>query len=227
MDVSVVLPCLNEEEGVGICLNKIQEVFRNEGLDGEVIIVDNGCTDDTVKVVKELGFSNVRVVYEFNRGYGNAYRAGFREAKGDIVIMGDADNTYDFYDIPRFLDKVAEYDFVMGSRFLGKMEKGAMPFLHRYIGNPAIRLSFKVFYGLNFSEPSTGFVAIRKEALEKLPLKESGMEFSSEMLIKAKRNNLSMTEIPIDYHVRKGKPKLRTFRDGARHLNLITRELLH
>ena len=96
MDVSVVLPCLNEEEGVGICLNKIQEVFRNEGLDGEVIIVDNGCTDDTVKVVKELGFSNVRVVYEFNRGYGNAYRAGFREAKGDIVIMGDADNTYDF-----------------------------------------------------------------------------------------------------------------------------------
>ena len=220
--VSVVLPCLNEERGVGICINKIKEVFHNESIDGEIIIVDNGCTDNTIDVVKSFNLGNITVVNEPKKGYGNAYRAGFKHVGGDIIIMGDADNSYDFYDIPRFLDSIKSADFVTGHRKV--MKKGSMPFLHKYIGKPMFSFILRRFFNINVSDSHCGFGAIKKEALEKLELRSSGMEFASEILIKAKRNNLNIREIPIVYSPRIGKSKLRTFRDGARHLKLILKQ---
>ena len=224
--ISVILPCLNEEKGIGICLSCINNVFERENLIGEVIVVDNGCTDNTVKIAESFG-PNVKIVKELDKGYGNAYRAGFREAKGDFVIMGDADGTYDFNYIPEFLNSLNEFDLVIGSRFKGNMTEGAMPWLHRYVGNPFFVLMLNKLYGLNLSEPSTGFVALKKEVINNLNLKSTGMEFASELLIKAKKNGFNLGEIPINYDLRYGNSKLRTFRDGFRHLNLIISERIY
>ena len=226
-DISVILPCLNEEQGIGICLDKIFHVFSAEGLDGEIIVVDNGCTDNTVSIVKSFNDERIKIVYAPKKGYGNAYLAGFKEVSGKVVVMGDADNTYDFYDIPRFLESLKDSDVVLGSRFKGKMEKGAMPSLHRYVGSPMFVFIMNNFHGLKISEPSTGYVAIRKEALDKLNLKQPGMEFASEFLIKSQRAKLRIKEIPINYAIRFGDRKLRTFRDGFRHLGFMTKVLVH
>jgi glycosyltransferase involved in cell wall biosynthesis len=222
MDVSVVLPCLNEEKGVGVCVNKIQEVFRGEKLDGEVIVVDNGCTDDTVKVVKSLGFENVKIVPESKRGYGSAYLAGFKAASGKFVIMGDADNTYDFNEIPKFVNSLREgHDFVIGNRFGGKMEKNTMPWLHQYVGNPMLSGLFRMFFSSKVRDVHCGMRAMRREAIDKLNLKTTGMEFASEMVIEAIRKNLKIKEIPINYHRRVGESKLHSFSDGWRHLRFM------
>lgn len=225
MDISVVLPCLNEEMGVKICINKIQDVFRNNNLEGEIIVVDNGCIDNTIPIVNSLNYDNVKIVYEPKKGYGNAYLAGFKHAKGDIIIMGDADNSYDFYDIPRFLDALKEADFVIGNRNV--VLEGAMPFLHKRIGQPIFYFIMRYIFRISISDSHCGFGAIRRENLDKLKLKSHGMEFASEILIKANKKGLKINEIPIIYSPRIGESKLRTFRDGARHLSLITRELLH
>ena len=223
-EISVILPCLNEELGIGICINKIQEVFVNNNINGEIIVVDNGCTDNTIKIAK--GF-NVKIVYEPRKGYGNAYRAGFKIALGRMIIMGDADNTYDFYDIPRFLYNLNNCNVVLGSRFKGKMNKGSMPWLHKNLGNPMMVRLMRLFHGLNLSEPSTGFVAIRKSDLNKMDLYGEGMEFAPEFLIESHRQGFKIKEIPINYGNRLGNPKLRTFRDGFRYLSLITSKRAH
>jgi glycosyltransferase involved in cell wall biosynthesis len=215
--ISVLLPCYNEEEGVGICIDKINKVFDKERLDGEILVIDNGCTDNTVEVAKTLG---VKVVDEPKTGYGNAYLAGFKKAKGDVIILGDADNSYDFYDIPRLLENIKDADFVIGNRI---KQKGSMSLLHR-IGNPIFSWLLRNLFKINISDSHCGFGAIRKEALNKLNLKSSGMEFASEILIKAKKKGLKIKEIDIDYYPRIGKSKLRSFRDGFRHLGLIARE---
>jgi len=214
-DVSVVLPCLNEEEGLGTAITTILNVFTSHSLDGEVIVVDNGSTDGTAAIAHSFP---VVYMFEPKRGYGNAYRAGFAKAQGEHVIMGDPDSSYDFNEIPRFLELLKSNDVVLGSRFSGVMEEGAMPFLHKYVGNPAILMLMRVLYGLRLTEPSTGFVGLRKAIIPTLHLKEPGMEFSSEVLVRVKQNNFSMHETPINYRVRSGTSKLRTFRDGFRHL---------
>ncbi len=220
-DISVVLPCLNEEDGIGICITKILRVFEDYNLDGEIIIVDNGCIDDTIKIVKSFESNNIKIVEEPNKGYGNAYKKGFQYVSGNVVILGDADNTYDFYDIPRFLAKLDGIDFVVGNRKY--LEEGSMPFLHRYVGRPIFKVLMS-FHGLPISDSHCGFGAIKKEALDKLDLQSSGMEFASEILIKAYKKGLVIKEIPIKYSTRMGESKLRTWRDGFRHLNLIVRE---
>ena len=225
VEVSVVLPCLNEEEGVGICIRKIQDVFRNEGLEGEVIVVDNGCTDDTVRVVQDLDYDNVRVVRENRKGYGSAYLCGFRFCSGELIVLGDADDSYNFYDIPRFLEALKDADFVVGNRNV--VLQGAMPFLHQRVGQPLFYMIMRYALRIPISDSHCGFGVIRRRDLAKLGLRSLGMEFASEILIKAKRNGLRIKEIPIVYSPRLGESKLRTFRDGVRHFSLIGRELLH
>lgn len=219
--MSVVMPCLNEEEGVGGCINKIKEVFEHNRILGEVIVVDNGSTDSSAMIASSLG---AKVVCQPKKGYGAAYLKGFAEAKGEYILMGDADSSYDFLEIPRFLDALENHDLVIGNRKY--IKKGAMPFLHRYVGNPFFSWLLKNLFSIRISDSHCGFGAIKKEELARLGLKSTGMEFASEILIKAKKKNLKMAEIPITYYPRKGKPKLRTFRDGLRHLVLITKEYL-
>ena len=214
-DVSVVLPCLNEEEGLGTAITTILKVFQKHSISGEIIVVDNGSTDATGIIAQSFP---VVYVFEPNRGYGNAYRAGFAQAQGEHVIMGDPDSSYDFNEIPRFLNLLKSNDVVLGSRFSGVMEEGAMPFLHKYVGNPGILFLMRILYGLKLTEPSTGFVGLRNEIIPALNLKEKGMEFSSEVLVRVKQHNFSMHETPINYRLRSGTSKLRTFRDGFRHL---------
>ena len=224
-DLSVVIPCLNEEKGIATCIKKIQEVFKYYKLHGEIIIVDNGCTDNTIKVVESFNLSNLKIIFESNKGYGNAYLAGFKHVNNDVIILGDGDNSYDFYDIPKFLFKINDSDFVIGNRKY--IIKGSMPPLHLYIGKPLFSFLLKNLFKLNISDSHCGFGAIRKESLDKLKLSSSGMEFASEIIIKAKKQNLKISEIPITYYPRIGKSKLRTFRDGLRHLMLIYYELFH
>ena len=220
-NVSVILPCLNEAESIGSCIEKIQAIFVQNGIDGEIVVVDNGSTDTSAAIAQQF---QITYVHEPKRGYGRAYLAGFKHATGQSIILGDPDNSYGFFEIPRFLSYLVEYDVVLGSRFKGRMEKDAMPFLHRYIGNPLLRFLLRFLHGLHVSEPSTGFLAIRRDKLMLLDLKEPGMEFSSEMLVRIKQKRLSLKEIPIVYHQRIGTSKLRTFRDGFRHLRFLAIE---
>ncbi|PIN95345.1 hypothetical protein COU56_01945 [Candidatus Pacearchaeota archaeon CG10_big_fil_rev_8_21_14_0_10_31_9] len=223
--VSVVLPCLNEEQGVGICISKIQSVFKEHTIDGEIIIVDNGCTDGTINTVKSFKGDNIKIVNQPKKGYGNAYLAGFKETNGEIIVIGDADNSYDFYDIPRFLDEIDNgYDFVIGNRVF--IQKGAMPSLHKYVGKPLFSFLLNFLFKINVSDSHCGFGCIKKESLKRLDLKSHGMEFASEILIKARKANLRIGEIPISYSPRLGASKLRTLQDGTRHLILITKEFV-
>lgn len=224
MLVSVVMPCLNERETLGTCIQKAQRALDQLGVSGEVIVADNGSTDGSVEIAQSLG---ARVVHESKKGYGNAYRAGIADAKGKYVIIGDSDDSYDFSEIGRFLEKLQEdYDVVMGTRFGGKIETGAMPWLHRYIGNPVLTGILNTFFHSGISDAHCGMRAFTKQAYEKLNLQTTGMEFASEMVIKAALLNLKMTEIPITLHPdgRSGAPHLRSFRDGWRHLRFM---LLH
>jgi glycosyltransferase involved in cell wall biosynthesis len=221
VNVSVILPCLNEEEGIGESIKKIQRVFNNNNIDGEIIVSDNGSTDNSASIAKQF---DIKYVFEPRRGYGNAYMAGLNIAKGNYFIMGDPDGSYDFNEIPRFLHHLQNHEIVIGSRFKGNMKKGAMPSLHKYIGNPGIKLLLWGFYGIKNSEPSTGFVGLRRESLGRLKLNQPGMEFAIEFLIKAKKYNLDLKEIPITYYTRLGESKLRTFRDGFRYFVFMVRE---
>ncbi len=217
--LSVIMPCLNEEQGVGICINKIYRVFEDFNIDGEIIVIDNGSSDNTANIARSM---NAFVVYEPLKGYGNAYRSGFKVVNGDIIVMGDADNSYDFNEIPKLLQEIEKADFVIGNRV--HLKKGSIPYIHSKIGKPLFSFLLKNLFNLPISDSHCGFGAIKKDSLNRLKLKSSGMEFASEILIKAKKNNLVIREIPITYYPRIGKSKLRTFRDGARHLFLIFRE---
>ncbi|AEG17949.1 glycosyltransferase family 2 protein [Methanobacterium paludis] len=218
MKVSVVIPALNEEGIVGetvksIPLNKLNDM----GLTTEIIVVDNASTDKTAQEANDAG---AKVVYEEHRGYGNAYLRGFKEATGDIIIMGDADGTYPLEMIPQFIECILNdnVDFVIGSRFDGEIQDGAMPALHRYIGNPMFTKMLNKLFHSNFSDTHCGMRAIKTEALQKLDLKSPGMEFAIEMVIEASVKNLKIKEVPIVYRQRGGgKAKLNSFKDGWRH----------
>jgi glycosyltransferase involved in cell wall biosynthesis len=219
LDVSVVIPCLNEAETIAICINKARNAMVREGLSGEVVVVDNGSTDGSDRIAADAG---ARVIHEQRKGYGNAYLAGFRAARGHYIVMGDGDDTYDFDEVGRFVRPLeADADFVMGSRLRGRIHKGAMPPLHRYVGNPVLTGVLNLFYGSGVSDAHCGMRAFRREALERLDLRMPGMEFASEMVIRASKAGLRIEEIPIEYHARSGESKLRSFRDGWRHLRFL------
>lgn len=224
MFVSIVMPCLNEHETLGICINKARKALEQLHIDGEIVVADNGSTDESVEIARALG---ARVVEESKKGYGNAYRAGITAARGEYIIIGDSDDSYDFADVGRFIDKLKEgFDLVMGTRFRGTIIKGAMPWMHRYIGNPVLTGILNTFFRSGVSDAHCGMRGFTKSAYQKMDLQTAGMEFASEMVIKAALIGLKMTEIPITLHPdgRSGAPHLRSFRDGWRHLRFM---LLH
>jgi len=219
IDVSVVMPCLNEEDTIGICIAKAKKAFKEHDIKGEIIVSDNGSKDKSVEIALNSG---ARVVYQPLRGYGNAYMKGIESAKGKYIVMGDADNTYDFSEIHKFIEPLKKgADMVMGSRLKGKIHKGAMPFLHRYIGNPVLSGILELMFKAKVSDAHCGMRSFKKEVFYKLCLKTPGMEFASEMIIKAAKARLRILDIPITYYPREGESKLRTFKDGWRHLRFM------
>lgn len=219
IEVSVVLPCLNEEKALGICLKKIKDIFSREGIRGEIIVSDNGSTDRSMEIAIKEG---ARLVTEPMKGYGAAYLRGLREARGKFIIIGDSDNSYDFYDITKFLEALrGGYDFVMGSRFKGGIKKGAMSWSHRYVGNPILSFMCRLFFHTSLSDIHCGMRAFSCEAYEKMKLRTLGMEFATEMVLAALQNNLKIYEIPINYHPRHGKSKLNPFYDAWRHMRFM------
>lgn len=216
--VSVVLPCLNEEQGIGVCIDKIQKTFAEARIRGEIVVCDNGSTDRSVAIAESMG---VHVVCEPERGYGRAYLTGFATAKGRYLVMGDADDTYDFTMIPTFLEKLQTgYDFVTGSRYL---ERGhaAIPFLHRIFGNPLLTRVLNVLFGTQYTDVYCGYRAFSRRAYNLIQPVSLGMEFNLELAINAGLAGLKAIEVPIRLHERKGESKLRTFRDGWRSLRMM------
>lgn len=218
--ISVVMPCLNEEKGIRICIEKAKLGIAETGYSGEIIVSDNGSTDNSVQIAYVAG---ARVVQQPKKGYGNAYLKGLEEASGKYIVIGDSDTTYDFGEIPRFIKHLEEgYDFVNGSRLRGEIKPGAMPWLHRYIGVPLLSGFLNLLFSTSVSDAHCGLRAFTSRAYEKMDLKSTGMEFASEMIISAGRNHLKIKEVPITYYPREGASKLNTFRDGWRHLVYIT-----
>ncbi len=216
--VSVVMPVLNEEEGLGACIEKIQKVFQDSQLAGEIVVCDNGSTDRSVEIAESMG---ARVVHQPKRGYGNAYLCGFSNALGDYIVMGDADDTYDYFLIPEFLKKLDEgFEFVTGSRYAGGGHRH-ITFLHRYFGNPMLTLILNNMFGTKYSDVYCGFRAFTKEAYKKIEPLSPGMEFNLELAINAQLAALKIAEIPIVLAPRKGESKLNTFRDGWRSLRMM------
>lgn len=221
IEVSAVMPCLNEEKTIGNCIEKAREAFRRLGIQGEVVVSDNGSTDDSVTISTEMG---ARVVHCPVKGYGAALINGINSARGDIVVMADADDTYDWSAIGEFVNKVKEgYDLVMGNRFKGGIEPGAMPALHKYLGNPVLSAVARIAFNTRVGDFHCGMRGFRKQAIESLNLRSSGMEFATEMVANAARHQLRIAEIPTTLAVdkRDRPPHLRSFRDGWRHLRFI------
>jgi glycosyltransferase involved in cell wall biosynthesis len=219
VDVSVVMPCLNEADTIETCVAWAWQGIERSGLRGEVVVSDNGSVDGSQDLARRAG---ARVVHQPARGYGNAYRKGFEEARGDIIVMGDSDATYDFRQLPELITPLEQgNDYVLGSRFAGEILPGAMPWLHRYVGNPVLTRILNLFFGYSSSDAHSGFRAFTREAYERMDLRCEGMEFASEIVIKAARAHLRVAEIPIVYHPRVGESKLRSFRDGWRHLRFM------
>ena len=219
VEVSIILPCLNEEQAVGQVIDEAWRGLENADVEGEIVVVDNGSTDRSAAIADDHG---ARVVYEARRGYGSAYLRGLAEAKGDIIVMADADGTYPLDDLRPFIDAIrAGDDMVLGSRFQGKIHRGAMPWAHRWIGNPVLTTILNVFFGVKVSDAHCGLRAISREAVPVLHLQSTGMEFASEMILKAAKRGLKVGDIPIEYRPRVGESKLNTFRDGWRHLRFM------
>jgi glycosyltransferase involved in cell wall biosynthesis len=220
-EVSVVMPCLNEAETLAICIRKARRALREEGIDGEIIVADNGSTDGSQTVALEEG---ARVVQVTARGYGNALMGGITAARGKYVIMGDADDSYDFLDVPRFVAKLRDgYDLVMGNRFKGGIKPGAMPLLHRYFGNPVLSAVGRLFFASPCGDFHCGLRGFSKDAIVKMELRTTGMEFASEMVVKATVFKMRITEVPttLSPDGRNRPPHLRSWRDGWRHLRFL------
>lgn len=221
LDLSVVMPCLNENLTLRICIEKAQSTIRRLGIRGEVIVADNGSTDGSQALAESLG---ARVVPIKERGYGSALRGGIAAARGKFVIMGDSDDSYDFTQLGDFLEKLNEgYDLVMGNRFHGGIRPGAMPFLHHYLGNPVLSWLGRLFFGCPVGDFQCGLRGFRKDAIDRLELQTPGMEFSTEMVVRATLFKLRISEIPtvLSPDGRDRAPHLRTWRDGWRYLRFL------
>jgi glycosyltransferase involved in cell wall biosynthesis len=216
--VSVVIPCLNEAQSIEESVRRAGKALADSGLDGEVVVADNGSTDGSPELAERAG---ARVVHEPRRGYGSAYLAGFAAARGDYIVMADADLTYDFADVPRFVEQLeGGAELVMGNR-MQNIKPGAMPWHHRYIGNPLLTGILNLFFRTGVRDAHCGMRGIRRAVLPRLDLRSLGMEFASEMVIRAAKEGLDIREIPIEYHPRAGESKLSSFRDGWRHLRFL------
>jgi glycosyltransferase involved in cell wall biosynthesis len=216
--VSVVIPCLNEEENIEACVAAALAAMHDAGISGEVVVADNASEDRSAELAAAAG---ARVVTEPRRGYGSAYLAGFAASRGRYIVMGDADLTYDFREIPRFVEKLDDgAQLVMGDR-MDNIHPGAMPWLHRYVGNPILTGILNVFFRTGVSDAHCGMRALRRDVLPRLDLRTTGMEFASEMVIRASKEKLDIREFPIEYHPRGGESKLSSFRDGWRHLRFL------
>jgi len=221
LELSVVIPCLNEQGTIATCVRKALQAMHSQAIKGEVIVVDNGSTDNSVAEALRAG---ARVLHQEVRGYGAALTKGFNDARGTYIIMGDADDTYDFSIIGDFLVPLQQgKQFVMGSRFRGKILPGSMPWLHRYIGTPLLTFIINIFFKSSISDVNCGMRGFCKDILAALDLKSNGMELASEMVIKAAAMKLSMGEIPINLFPSPAgrSPHLHALRDGWRHLRFM------
>lgn len=221
IEVSVVIPCLDEARSIGACIQKALHAFEQAGIRGEVVVADNGSADDSVGVALRHG---ARVVVAEQKGYGSALRKGIAEARGAFLIIGDADDTYDFSEVPRFVVKWREgFDVVMGNRFAGEIKPGAMPWHHRYIGNPGLTGLLNLFFRTGIGDSHCGMRGLSRDVYDRMNLRSTGMEFASEFVIKAAQSGARITEIPITlWPDRRGRPPhLRSFRDGWRHLRFM------
>ena len=221
LEVSIIMPCLNEAETLETCIKKAQRFITENDLAGEVIIADNGSDDGSQEIARRL---NARVVNIPTKGYGSALKGGIEAAKGKYIIMGDADDSYDFSNLNPFVRKLRNgYDLVMGNRFKGGIESGAMPFLHRYLGNPVLTGIGKLLFGSPCDDFHCGLRGFRKDAITNLDLQTTGMEFASEMVVKATLYKMQITEVPttLSPDGRSRPPHLNTWRDGWRHLRFL------
>jgi glycosyltransferase involved in cell wall biosynthesis len=220
-ELTVVLPCLNERETVGTCVQKAVAALQKAGIHGEVLVADNGSTDGSVELAQSAG---ARVVHVDQRGYGNALRGGIHAARGTYVLMADSDDSYDFTHIPRFIEQLRNgSDLVMGNRFLGGIRDGAMPPLHRYLGNPVLTAIGRLFFRSPSRDFHCGIRAFRKESYERMDIRSTGMEFASEMVVKASLLRMKVSEVPttLSPDGRGHPPHLRTWHDGWRHLRFL------
>jgi len=221
IELSIVMPCLNEAETLAICITKANNWLKNNDVKGEVVIGDNGSTDGSQKIATDLG---ARVINVPTKGYGSALMGAIEASYGKYVIMGDSDDSYDFSNLTLFVQELRNgYDLVMGNRFRGGVAKGAMPFLHRYLGNPVLSFIGRLFFGSKAKDFHCGLRGFRQDIVSVLNLRTTGMEFASEMVVKATIFNLKITEVPttLSPDRRSRPPHLRTWRDGWRHLRFL------
>jgi glycosyltransferase involved in cell wall biosynthesis len=221
VEVSIVMPCLNEAETLAVCIQKAQKAIETDGLSAEIIVADNGSTDGSQAIAKELG---ARLVPVARKGYGSALIGGIDAARGELVIMGDADDSYDFTAIAPLIARLRDgMDLVVGNRFLGGIEPGAMPWSHRWIGNPVLTFISRVFFHTPVGDAHCGLRGFRKDAFDRMKLRATGMEFASEMVIKASLKGMKIAEVPVALRPdgRSRPPHLRTWRDGWRHLRFM------
>lgn len=221
VELSVIIPCLNEEKTIATCVKRARRALEKNNISGEVVVIDNGSTDQSAQLAKEAG---ARVIAVASRGYGSALKKGIEEAEGKFIIMGDADNTYDFSEIPKFVRLLRQgAELVMGSRLRGRIYPHAMPASHRWLGTPVLTLFLNVFFHTHISDVNCGLRGFKKEAIQKLNLKCNGMEFASEMITKAAQRKLKILETPISYYpaLPDRDSHLSSFRDGWRHLRFM------
>ena len=219
------MPCLNEKETIGICVQNAKKALEQNNLSGEVIVADNGSTDGSRQIALDKGAAVIDVK---EKGYGSAYLGGLGSATGDYIIIADSDDTYDFFEIPKFVKKLDEgFEFVNGNRFGNLWSLKALPVLHRYFGAIALSSFLNLFFWTGLTDAHCGMRGLTKEAIEKMNLKCKGMEFASEMLIKAKKNKLRTTEVEIKYNPRSEGSKLNPLQDGIRHVKTILKFYLN
>jgi len=221
VEVSIVMPCLNEAETLATCIQKAQKAIEKDAISAEIIVADNGSTDGSQAIANELG---ARLVPVTRKGYGSALIGGIEAARGEFVIMGDADDSYDFTAIAPLIAKLRDgCDLVVGNRFLGGIEPGAMPWSHRWIGNPVLTFISRIFFHTPVGDMHCGLRGFRKEAYERMKLRAIGMEFASEMVIKASLKGMRIAQVPVALRPdgRSRPPHLRTWRDGWRHLRFM------
>ena len=221
VEVSVVIPCLNEANSIGYCVEKALGALQTAGLRGEVVVSDNGSTDGSIELSQRLG---ARVIHAEQKGYGAALQAGIRASRGQFIVMGDADDSYDFTEVPRFVDAWRKgFDVVMGNRFRGEIKPGAMPWHHKYIGNPVLSGVLNILFRADIGDSHCGMRGFTRAVFDNMDLRSTGMEFASEFVIKATQLGLKITEIPITlWKDKRGRPPhLRSFRDGWRHLRFM------
>lgn len=225
MDLSVVIPCLNEERTIGICVEKCMKSFKELGIEAEVVVSDNGSEDNSRDIAEKFG---AKVVLCKTRGYGAAIREGFKNVTGKYILMADGDDSYDLYSIKDFWEKRNDcFDMIIGSRFKGTIDYGAMPLLHRYFGVPLLTFIVNILFNAGISDSQSGMRFFRKESLDKIKFETTGMEFVTELTVKIKLHKMKIIEIPINLHKNgrlHGESHLNSWRDGFRNLFYMLKE---